>query len=39
MNVELRAKARADLVVGAEFYDAQKLGLGDYFVDRIFTDL
>ncbi len=39
MNVELRADARNDLVVAAEFYEAQRPGLGDYFVDHLFEDL
>ena len=39
MPVELRDEAREDFVVGAWFYDRQKAGLGDYFVDCVATDL
>jgi len=39
MRVELRDEAREDFVVGAWFYDRQKAGLGDYFVDCVATDL
>ena len=39
MNVELRVEARNDLVEASAFYDAQRDGLGDYFIDCLFTDL
>jgi hypothetical protein len=39
MRVELRAEARRDLVDGAWFYEQQRQGLGDYFVERLFDDL
>jgi len=39
MNAELRAEARGDIVEGASFFDGQRDGLGDYFVDCIFSDL
>jgi plasmid stabilization system protein ParE len=39
MRVELRAEARRDLVEGAAFYEQQRDGLGDYFVDSLFGDL
>ena len=39
MRVELRAEARADLDEGAAFYEDQRDGLGDYFVDSLFSDL
>ena len=39
MRVELRAEARQDLVEGALFYEEQRQGLGDYFIDRLFEDL
>jgi len=39
MRVELRIEAREDLAEGAAFYDRQRSGLGDYFIESIFTDL
>ena len=39
MNVELRVEARNDLVEASAFYDAQRDGLGDYFIDCLFSDL
>lgn len=39
MHVELRVEARSDLVEASAFYDAQRDGLGDYFLDCLFADL
>ena len=39
MHVELRVEARQDIVEAAAFYDSQRDGLGDYFIDCIFDDL
>jgi hypothetical protein len=39
MRVELRIEARLDLTVGAGFYERQREGLGDYFLDCLFADL
>ncbi len=39
MRVELRVEAREDLAEGAAFYDRQRPGLGDYFIESIFADL
>jgi hypothetical protein len=39
MRVELRPEARQDLIYGALFYEKQRAGLGDYFVDCLFEDL
>ena len=39
MHVELRVEARHDLVEASAFYDAQRDGLGDYFIDCLFSDL
>ncbi len=39
MRVELRDEAREDLADGAWFYDRQKEGLGDYFIDCVASDL
>ena len=39
MRVELRVEARQDLVEAALFYEEQREGLGDYFVNCLFEDL
>jgi plasmid stabilization system protein ParE len=39
MRVELRIEARLDLVEAASFYDRQREKLGDYFLDRILSNL
>ena len=39
MHVELRVEARDDLADAAAFYDGQRDGLGDYFIDCLFSDL
>lgn len=39
MRVELRVEARDDLTEAAAFYEAQRDGLGDYFIDCLFVDL
>jgi hypothetical protein len=33
------ADAARDLELGRDFYDAQLLGIGDYFVDSLLSDL
>ena len=39
MRVELRVEARNDLVEASAFFDAQRDGLADYFIDCVFSDL
>ena len=39
MTVVIRAEARNDIVDGASFFDSQRDGLGDNFVDCVFDDL
>jgi len=39
MHVELRVEARNDLIEASAFYDAQRDGLADYFIDSVFADL
>ena len=39
MHVELRVEARDDLANAAAFYDGQRDGLGEYFIDSLFADL
>jgi hypothetical protein len=38
-NVELLDEAELDLRAGEEFYNQRESGLGDYFVDSVFSDL
>ena len=39
MRIELRTEARCDLIEAAAFFDSQRSGLGDYFIDCVFHDL
>ena len=39
MRVELRVEARQDLIEASLFYEAQREGLGGYFIDHMFSDL
>jgi len=39
MHVELRVEARNDLTEAAAFFESQRDGLGDYFIDCLFSDL
>ncbi len=39
MHVELRAEARNDILEAASFYDDQRVGLGDEFIESVFSDL
>lgn len=39
MRVELRVEARDDIFLAASFYDDQRDGLGDEFVESVFSDL
>jgi len=39
MRVELRAEARNDVYDAAAFYEAQREGFGDEFIESIFADL
>jgi hypothetical protein len=38
-QVIVLADAARDLELGRDFYDAQQLGIGDYFVDSLLSDL
>jgi plasmid stabilization system protein ParE len=38
-QVAIGLSARADLLAGYDFYDAQRAGLGDYFTDTLLSDL
>jgi plasmid stabilization system protein ParE len=37
--VRIGASAERDLLIGFEFYEAQAAGLGQYFLDSLFSDI
>lgn len=39
MTVEIIDPAKNDLADGFEFYERQRRGLGDYFLDSLFADI
>ncbi len=39
MKVRILDSASQDLVDGFHFYEKQELGLGDYFIDSLFSDI
>ena len=39
MKIQILDEAEQDLVDGFRFYEAQDEGLGDYFLDSIFSDI
>ena len=39
MKVQILDEAEQDLIDGFRFYEAQKEGLGDYFLDSLFSDI
>jgi plasmid stabilization system protein ParE len=39
MKVEILDEAKADLLDGCRFYERQSEGLGDYFLDTLFSDI
>jgi len=39
MRVEVLDEAEQDLVDGAHFYEAKEPGLGQYFLDSLFSDV
>ena len=39
MKIQILPSAMDDLRRGYSFYDAQELGLGDYFQDSLFSDI
>ncbi len=39
MKIDILDGAEKDLVEGFEFYECQSEGLGDYFLDSIFSDI
>jgi len=39
MKLEILDLAKADLIEGRSFYEKQEVGLGDYFLRRLFEDI
>ena len=39
MKVQILDEAEQDLLEGFGFYEAQEQGLGDYFLDTLFSDI
>jgi hypothetical protein len=39
MKIQILDEAEQDLVDGFRFYDVQHAGLGDYFLDSLFSDI
>ncbi len=39
MRVEILDSAEKDLIDGFKFYESQSIGLGNYFLDSLFSDI
>ena len=39
MRLEILSEAEKDLIAGAKFYEAQGTGLGDYFLNSLYSDI
>lgn len=39
MRIEILREAQQDLIDGFQFYENQAVGLGDYFLDSLFSDI
>jgi hypothetical protein len=39
MKINILKSAKQDLLVGYSFYEMQNAGLGDYFLDSIYSDI
>jgi hypothetical protein len=39
VKVQILGEAQQDLVAGYRFYESQFAGLGDYFLDSLFSDI
>ena len=39
MKIEILDEAQQDLIDGFRFYESQSIGLGDYFLDSLFSDI
>ena len=39
MKIEILESAERDLIEGFQFYEQQSTGLGNYFLDSLFSDI
>jgi len=39
VKIEILDEAQQDLIDGFRFYESQSIGLGDYFLDSLFSDI
>lgn len=39
MNIEILDLAEADLQAGRDFYEARETGVGEYFLNSVFSDI
>ena len=39
MRIEILSDAEIDLITGAKFYERQGTGLGEYFLNSLFSDI
>lgn len=39
MKISIQPSALADLRIGFRFYEKQQIGLGDYFLDSLYSDI
>jgi len=39
MQIKIRNQAKSDLFSGFRFYEAQDIGLGDYFLNSLYADI
>jgi hypothetical protein len=39
MRIEILSDAEDDLVAGAKFYERRRAGLGEYFLNSLYSDI
>lgn len=39
MKIQILAEAKADLKLGYNFYESQREGLGEYFLESLYSDI
>jgi plasmid stabilization system protein ParE len=39
MRIEILSEAEEDLIAGAKFYESQGTGLGDYFLNSLYSEV
>jgi len=39
MRIEILSEAEDDLVAGAKFYERKRAGLGEYFLNSLYSDI